>query len=568
MVKTDDGTTVGDRKRRVRVGDPDFAPPDGGWGWLIVLACGFSNLSTFPMFQQFGLLFREKFEQLGISNAETTTVINLNSAFNACVGLLNGPLFRYFSYRQVAFFGATLVSVSLYFTTYCQSFWGYLIVYSMFYGSGIGITQSANALALNTYFKDRRRLATGFSWSTTAMGPIVWPYIITALMSIYAMEGTLMIFAAFAGHAIVCSLLLQPVHWHTKFRDVEEVAKPLIQENKSKEKTGSLFTSQYLFNEDDAISTGYEIIDPGTPRMVGANDGYYSRSLMGSRVSLSRSRLPSGQNSFANSKRPSYNNLTEIRGDKKRKNFDKPVIQEEGEDEIVYPNEKDVLKTAAKMLEEYKEETEEKELSFLQKVSAFFDFDLLKDPIYLNLMLGITIANFAELNFSILTPYVLKEFHFEKYQIATFMSLLGATDICVRFFVPFIAGKIGWDNKTFFLFGVLSMAFGRIILVHTQTYAVSLGVAIIIGFGKGLRTIFMALVIPSYVPLERLPAASGLQLATSGILFLLMGPVVGWIRDLVNNYVITLHILNIMTYVTTIAWTLEKFITTRKAMRK
>lgn len=44
------------------------------------------QLSTFPMFQQFGLVFREKFEALGISNAQTTTVININSAFNSCVG--------------------------------------------------------------------------------------------------------------------------------------------------------------------------------------------------------------------------------------------------------------------------------------------------------------------------------------------------------------------------------------------------------------------------------------------------------------------------------------------------
>lgn len=37
----------------------------------------------------------------------------------------------------------------------------------------------------------------------------------------------------------------------------------------------------------------------------------------------------------------------------------------------------------------------------------------------------------------------------------------------------------------------------------------------------------MALVIPSYVPLQRLPAASGLQLATSGLLFIILGPIVG-----------------------------------------
>lgn len=100
------GSEIKPKRRRVRVGDPDFVPPDGGWGWMIVVACGFSNvssintlhnstyptnailfqLSTFPMFQQFGLVFREKFEALNISNAQTTTVININSAFNTCVG--------------------------------------------------------------------------------------------------------------------------------------------------------------------------------------------------------------------------------------------------------------------------------------------------------------------------------------------------------------------------------------------------------------------------------------------------------------------------------------------------
>lgn len=66
-----------------------------------------------------------------------------------------------------------------------------------------------------------------------------------------------------------------------------------------------------------------------------------------------------------------------------------------------------------------------------------------------------------------------------------------------------------------------------LVLIHTQTYSISLLVAVIIGFGKGLRTIFIALVIPTYVPLERLPAASGLQLASSGLAFLIFAPVIG-----------------------------------------
>lgn len=42
-------TEANPKRRRLRVGDPDFTPPDGGWGWFIVLACGFSNVREFLM---------------------------------------------------------------------------------------------------------------------------------------------------------------------------------------------------------------------------------------------------------------------------------------------------------------------------------------------------------------------------------------------------------------------------------------------------------------------------------------------------------------------------------------
>lgn len=65
------------------------------------------------------------------------------------------------------------------------------------------------------------------------------------------------------------------------------------------------------------------------------------------------------------------------------------------------------------------------------------------------------------------------------------------------------------------------------VLAHFQTYTMILLVAVIIGFGKGLRTVFIALVIPTHVPLHKLPGATGIQLLTAGIVYLSFGPVVG-----------------------------------------
>ncbi|CAH0628734.1 unnamed protein product [Chrysodeixis includens] len=659
-------------------------------------------------------------------------------------GLANGPLFKTFTYRQVSLAGAIIVFISLILTTFSYNFATYLMSFSILYGAGYGISSSANALALNTYWKNRRRLATGLSWTTTGLGPIMWPHIITGLFAVFGETGAILIISGISLHAIACALLLQPVEWHTKSpkeEDQEKLIKVETKENLanskkqesgyfsqvSKFKNLSAFSSQYLYNEDDPVNTGYEITDPGIPMMLRANDGYFSQS----RQSMSKSRVSSREgsnknsqmNSRLNSKKPSMTNLLENRSrksstlylneskknssvnlgalDKERDTYkpkrktsitletqipeseiedcptlkapqdlkadEKAVVEKidpahakviadraekhfagsksiksfkmdgqygekytkdnhsnvslknlEENDERKYLKdnhsnqsfrtrhrrksnnfnyESEVLKQASLKLEQYLKESEdntekmkllmtqmesddndnvfdekkeevveeevEEELTFCQKVALFFDLDLLKDYTFINLMLGITLANFNELNFSILTPFILGDYGKTKSEVALFMSLLAGVDICVRFCIPFVAGKIGWDNNSFFLFGVMTMAMGRVVLAYCQKYYVVLLVAVMIGFGKGLRTVFMALVIPTHVPLHKLPGASGIQLITAGMVYLSLGPVVGFIKDHASTAV-TLHCLNIFTWLTALSWGLEKFITARQ----
>lgn len=108
-------------------------------------------------------------------------------------------------------------------------------------------------------------------------------------------------------HAICCALLLQPVLWHVKKSKHEQISEIECDYCKSvnKKDTGSIFSSQFLFNVDDKNNTGYEIIDPGTPMLARYNDGWYSsssakRSLYSSKISL--------QN-LGNSRKESYTNL-------------------------------------------------------------------------------------------------------------------------------------------------------------------------------------------------------------------------------------------------------------------
>ncbi|XP_015429681.1 PREDICTED: uncharacterized protein LOC107186349 [Dufourea novaeangliae] len=593
----------------------NFDPPDGGWGWIIVLAAGFSNFCILPTLQSFGLIFRDRFAELGINSSQITTILNIHFAVTYCIGLANGPLFRKFSFRQVAFTGALLCAVSVTILSTMDTFAGALIFFSLLYGAGIGITMSANGLALNTYFKKKRRIATGFSWTCTGMGPIIIPQVITLLMPKYGIEGTVLIIGGVTFNSVACALLLQPVSRHIKKkRNTDQLNRnedvdckeSSTKNNSKKERITSFrlmfcekFGSQYLYYDDEEDgASGIDVIGPSAVMMSRANDGWFSRKDT-STVSIASKTSNKESTSKCSSQRPpltisrqsSLNrgspvrNINRQHGETDSHRRKVAGLQSAGVPRIVVNessenpkngndpncNKKDEQNT---LIPEEEVETdqlinqghvEEKPKSFFNKVIIFFDLDLLRDPIYVNLMLGVTLASFTELNFSILTPFILGEYGYTKVQVATYMSILAGVDVGTRLTIPFVADFIGWENRTFFLVGICGMAAGRIVLAHVWDYSVALAISVLIGVGKGFRTIFMALVIPSHVPLSRLPGATGIQLLTSGIVALVFGPIIGWLRDVTSDYAVMLHCLNILTFYTTISWCLEVFITKRKS---
>lgn len=48
-----------------------------------------------------------------------------------------------------------------------------------------------------------------------------------------------------------------------------------------------------------------------------------------------------------------------------------------------------------------------------------------------------------------------------------------------------------------------------------------------LGIAKGIRTVYMILVIPAHVSLEKLPSASGIRMVFNGVMLVILGVVVG-----------------------------------------
>lgn len=91
----------------------------------------------------------------------------------------------------------------------------------------------------------------------------------------------------------------------------------------------------------------------------------------------------------------------------------------------------------------------------------FFDLDLLRDNIYLNIMIGMAIAIFAETNFAILMPFILSDLNFNSDEIAIILFVMAIADLISRFCSPFIADKLNLSIRVSFLISLVLLVLTR-----------------------------------------------------------------------------------------------------------
>lgn len=205
-----------------------------------------------------------------------------------------------------------------------------------------------------------------------------------------------------------------------------------------------------------------------------------------------------------------------------------------------------------------------KSKKWLSKIIKLFDFDLLKDSGYRNIWLGMSLAFTGEINFSIMTPFILGDKGMTIEETAQLMSAIATTDIIFRFISPFVGDLLKWSAKNMYMGSLVLLVITREILTFVNGYNEIMLSCLMIGVAKGFRTVYMALVIPNYVPLEKLASASGLQTLLNGVLLTAVGPFLGYLRDEVGNYNICIHIINTFSIVTIVIWTLEIIVDLRK----
>lgn len=201
------------------------------------------------------------------------------------------------------------------------------------------------------------------------------------------------------------------------------------------------------------------------------------------------------------------------------------------------------------------------EISTMKRICNFivniFDLKLLKDFVFVNIVFGLSIEYFSDLNFIWLIPFLLMEKGLSVEETATFMSIYSIADLCLKFSAPFLATALKQPSRIMLIGALIGVVSFRMFLPFVSNYTVLIILAVSTGAFRGARLVYWLLVLPEYISVGRLASAFGLLFSLNGFFMIVGGPALGVIRDKTGNYTACVILLNGLALLTVFMWLLE-----------
>ncbi|KAF9801249.1 hypothetical protein SFRURICE_008138 [Spodoptera frugiperda] len=197
-------------------------PPDGGWGFFIVLAVAI-NISTSTAFtSSYELLLKELLKEIGSSSTNISLMRGLSAICTATAGFLTGPLLSIISFRMLTLAAVILFNIGVICIMFVKSAFTFHICHGILQGLGFGLIYNLSCTILVDYFLKKRLMAIGLVHSAVAIISMIAPLFVKWSLEKYGFRDTILLMSALIMHNFIAVALMQPVQWHLKRVEVSD----------------------------------------------------------------------------------------------------------------------------------------------------------------------------------------------------------------------------------------------------------------------------------------------------------------------------------------------------------
>ena len=232
-----------DDVKKDAVKDP-YAPPDGGWGWVVMVCAFICCLVLDGICYVFGVFLEPLIEDFQVDNATMSAVGSVLSGVIQLVGPFVALLVNLLGMRIVCIIGAVISSAGFFFATFVSDVWLLMVLLGIVAGTGLGLMYVPAVVSVGYYFDKRRALATGVVCSGSGAGTfILAPFASFLLIQLGGWRGAMRVFAGLCLFCVLCGLCFKPLKKKPKKLEDDDGEGGEEEEGKeSKEKTNCVRT--------------------------------------------------------------------------------------------------------------------------------------------------------------------------------------------------------------------------------------------------------------------------------------------------------------------------------------
>ena len=183
---------------------------DGGWGWLVVLACFCATFTLDGIAFSFGMFMKPLKREMGEDNFGVASIGSLQIAVYLSTGPLVARLVSRFGARRVAMVGSLLMAAGCLGASMATSIATLMTCYSGLGGVGMGFLYIPGVVASQAHFTRRRALAVGIAVCGTGVGTLVLPPVVELMVETWGWRSALQALACLCLASTMCGLAMFP----------------------------------------------------------------------------------------------------------------------------------------------------------------------------------------------------------------------------------------------------------------------------------------------------------------------------------------------------------------------